>query len=553
MKNIFYVILIYFVVFLSSLGLAQEKKEPPTNKKEEKKLPELRERKYTIFGKEELEFKDAEKIINKIDFYKSKLVEESSLKLGITDRILGELSKTSQLFVTQKDYRNIVHLSFGRYKDLSLGVITGWIRNNDEIRLFSEINRNSGFIENSGFFTADINLDYTRLLNNYSSVDLNIDFNKHDYKFYSEVLDGLKRKLANISLISGLNIYKWKRTKMYLKGSLSFLSGKDDKELKETELKGIAEIKSYLSDISINGGVQYILNSNKIDGFENKSINGRLNYNFVQSYIEIRKRINENLAFWGGVKHYITEKYDTKEKIYPSVGLNLNFDKDTDIIINYRPEIIFKNSNQLLNENRFISFSSMPYFEYVDFNFITSVRKKFNKNIQIQGSYSLKKIENFGVYLLNSNYKKWEKNNDVKLKLNTLSADLKYVYNDKLNFSLLGEIYKFSSIEKLNKGNDIPYFPDYRFNLNLNYSLSKIKTFIKANGNLIGRRFFYEYENKKKLNPYLLLNICIGNDMINNFEIYFVMNNILNTRYEIWNGYQEPDFIMAGGFKYFWK
>ena len=541
---------------LKSSVLSQEKKEPPTKKRsvteqEKKKLPELKERKYTIYGTESLKFKDADKIANEIDIFRGNILNVSPLNLlGLKDRLLIGSKRTTQMLYLEGGFRNSAYLSAGKHKDIAFGLNFGRINDEDELRILSEIKRNSGFILNTDYFLGDFNIDFTRILNTYSSANINLIINKYDYKFYSGKNDGLQRNLLGLVLKSGLNYYKWEKTKIYINGDLSYFKGENDKILNERKIRGNLKVNSNYAGISLSGNISFTFNSHKLEQFENELINGTLNYNFLKSYIIGQKNIRKNINIFGGVKYYQAEDYIENEKVYPVFGIETDIFKDFKIFAHYEPEVKFFDSKDLIDENRFLSFSTMPYYEYINVNIVSGMRKRFNK-LTASGSVSYKEIENFGVYVLDNYFDKFIKIKGIKLKMQSFNFDLNYTYFDNLIFNFLGEINNVSSLEEFERGDKIPYFPLNKMTFNIHYFLDNIKADFLLGMNYIGKRFYYNPE-KESLDSYYLLNFALNKRIKDNSEIFLNLNNILDEKHEYWKGYLEPDFMVKCGFKYLW-
>ncbi|MFC1726311.1 hypothetical protein ACFL4T_11845 [candidate division KSB1 bacterium] len=543
-------------VFLIS-GYAQEKKEPPTKsktetKKDEKKLPELKERRYTIYGKERLDFIDADKSGVSLDIYRGGITGVTPLGLiNINDRITSGLKKGFGIFSLKSEYKNSVNISIGKYKDLVLGVNYGRVRDEDEARFFGEINRNSGFIPNSGYFSGDFDINYTRILNDYSSLNSELVINKYDYKFYSDALNGLDRKLMSLKLHSGLNFYKWERTKLYLNGVLSYFTGEDDKNLREVKAAGSISFNSVYSGFSLNGNLSYVFNSHDLENFNNELIDGTLNYNFINGHITGRKKFSDYIDVFAGIKYYFAEDFEKTEKIYPTFGFNLDLDNDLTILTHFDPVVRFVSAEELLGENRFLSFSTLPYYEFVKFKLTSGFRKKFIGKISAGAYLSFKEIENFGVYVLDNYYQKFTKNKGINFKLQTVSFDLAYDHNEYLSMMVAGEINNPGSIKNLEAGDNIPYYPLYNAGFNVEFAVPEITTSFLLNGNFTSKRFYYD-PDKQELDSYFLLDLKIYKKLMKNSQVYLNFSNLLNAEFESWNGFREPDFMMSGGFKILW-
>ena len=138
--------------------------------------------------------------------------------------------------------------------------------------------------------------------------------------------------------------------------------------------------------------------------------------------------------------------------------------------------------------------------------------------------------------------------NDIVL--HEVRALLNWRMNDYISvWSSTG--YKNYAITTSNIVDQIPYFPEFDFDLTIK-ALTGYGIELMLNGQYIGERFTSQVKDNDVLESYFIGSLFVSKKIGENFEIYGQLNNLFNTDYEIWKGYSAPQFNGWGGIKVLW-
>ena len=134
--------------------------------------------------------------------------------------------------------------------------------------------------------------------------------------------------------------------------------------------------------------------------------------------------------------------------------------------------------------------------------------------------------------------------------LHEIRALLNWRMNDYVSiWSSTG--YKNYEFTISNNVDQIPYLPVFDFDFTIR-ALLGYGIELMLNGQYIDERFTSQFKDNDVLDSYFIGSLSVSKKIGENVEIYGQLNNLLNTDYEIWKGYIEPQFNGWGGIKVFW-
>ncbi len=115
--------------------------------------------------------------------------------------------------------------------------------------------------------------------------------------------------------------------------------------------------------------------------------------------------------------------------------------------------------------------------------------------------------------------------------------------------------YFYGSVNYLNvqdsDSRKVPYYPGLKASLMYGYNFTQVwKGEVKINY-LSDRYADIENTDSRKLKSFFNLGLKISYSLQSNFGVFFELNNVLNTKRSIWEGYQEKPIDALLGFNYF--
>jgi outer membrane cobalamin receptor len=140
-----------------------------------------------------------------------------------------------------------------------------------------------------------------------------------------------------------------------------------------------------------------------------------------------------------------------------------------------------------------------------------------------------------------------------KIDLSIFRAMLNWRVNPKISVWAIARILDASIVES-RYASQIPYLPEFTFEYSLQASLGYGYRVV-LQGVSAGDRYASAFQGSQTvtvLKPYFIQNLEISKLINNRFEIFVILNNILDETYEIWQGYESPGFTGYGGIKLFW-
>jgi outer membrane receptor protein involved in Fe transport len=214
----------------------------------------------------------------------------------------------------------------------------------------------------------------------------------------------------------------------------------------------------------------------------------------------------------------------------------------------YNPRTKFYTVSDFVADNRYYNFSTADnIFEKYKISFNGSLKYEFGKYFEIIAGAKYAKIDNYIYYsdnLSSAGFFDLVTANDVK-KINVYS-------NANFHLGPFGYFYGEAAINdvKDNNGNYIPYTPKISASLVYGYNFK------------MGVGFKLKYDFKKDyytnivytqiISGYHNFAVSLNYEFIKNLSITLDLENLLNRKNYLWNGYEEKPFDIIAGIDYRW-
>lgn len=398
------------------------------------------------------------------------------------------------------------------------------------------------YIENSDYNISGIDASLNFYVNNQSSFlpGLNIrlagDFFRDTYKFYGSDDPTYKRETFNTFGVLSFQSDISKNVKYALSGKTELLELKDI-NFKENVYSAELDLDVMFSSYGIGTGGIY-----KFQDIDNSSIKSNNYYYGGNLYVIIEPSNGLKLKLGG---YY--SGIESKQFLAPFGTVSLKLDNNLTLFGKYQPNTEFFTYNDFIHVNKFIGVNSNENI-FQENNLNTSVLLKYQYmkyyEINVGASYAnvddlpyFDDSETKGVFLLN-------KVRDI----NRIQAYVNLLFHNGPSGFLYGEI-KYNRV-KFNSGKNVPYYPALSTGLIYGYDFGESLT---AKTKL---DFYFEnyadIENSIKLPTYIDWSLYLYYNLFGNLKLTVAVENLLNRKNYVYDGYLEKTLDIIGGVEYRW-
>ena len=423
-------------------------------------------------------------------------------------------------------------------------------------------------VPSSAWGNSDVNLWINHYFKNYA-LSFNSGYQNNFVHYYGGLQDLDIESLTSDDLKQNVNRYNGD---LYLKSHLkdvddvNFEAGlfyqhlSDNLETVEDRFIIDANATKYFEEgLSLNVGFIYdynknisvskplILDSISTDPRENNQENALLVINTALFFDldKLETKIGLDFAMDGSKLHLypiIEIKYPVIEKFFtPYVGIN--------------GKIVRNSFSSFFDENPYvISFAELKNTNQ-KFHFYGGIRGRISNRWSYDIAYSYESYQDFGLYVNDTLFSIENRFNVIydDVKLNRFYATINYRNNEKLNISLTGNIFNYTTAEQLFAWHK----PNAKVDLLVNYNLS--------NKFIIGFDLFYIGGRKAAslipvygitptqgiyvidLDSYVDVNLKFEYRYNSRLSAFIEFNNLLSSNYQMWYKYQvQPFFALIG-------
>jgi hypothetical protein len=525
---------IFLIVVFSSLILfAQDDKSKNPNVE----LPD-----FVITGQSKLNIKKVDKI--KPDFVSSVSEEFIKPRYSPEELEIGDFSnplKSDMGFLNDVSfYRGNITAGIGLYTiptvsanyayPFTNGILEGMF-NGDFIRAYED---------NSDRYRTRLGFNFTY----WSDIDgevfpgtqfnLNGDYGTTSFKFYSSDNPGERRSLnfGKFEVDLKNDFTKNFLFKLNLSNKVANITQEVYKE-NNLRLKGEALLK--LSVVNIGAAIDY----------RNHSIKNLLGDNSGKDFLLIRP--TAGLFFTKLIKGSFGWTFSrgarkTYNALYASVALKL--DKNITLFGEFAPTAEFLSPGNFVVKNNYFNVDSIGSIYWEKSNaFTASVKYEFDKYFQIDGGLKYYSSDAFPYFGSSSDSGKFDLH---YVNMKSISPYANFLFY----LGPFGEFY--SSIElsdiKDTEGNQIPYLPAFNLKASYTYKFSNGLTSI-ARMDYQSKRFA-DIKNNISIGDYFDLGLSFIYSFQPNLDLTLDINNLLNQKNYLWNGYKEIPLNIIIGVNY---
>jgi len=518
----------------------------------------------------------------------------------------GGIKMDQSIFYPTTNISNQFYSSYGKYNDINAGIKLRKHYIDDELFVDMDYRWNSGHVENSDYHFFRNTLTNIHRFNRYVQNKTQFTLTDNTYKFYGALInpqemrsrinldfssttgitgwelanlrwdagvrymDPDNSQLFNWGLWTDLNVSKTIGTSFFT-GNIKIISDRIEIPLNPDQLDSlhawveqnigqapILYLEKIRDDITNNELLSKSLFANVRSTVEhvfarNLKMKGGLNISYHNSN-------NEHGLIFGGNTISPVPPENELTSIYPILGMEFNLGPIGSIFGTFEPTLENVSLIQTMNTNPYINMSAPLTYRDVESNLKIGWKRSGTYDLSFETFYNYKDINNYGIFRPQDcgtdveNIGHWDIIYGNDIVLHEIRALLNWRINDNISiWSSTG--YKNYNFTKSNNADQIPYLPKFDFDFTI-IALPGYGIELMLNGQFISEQFTSQFiainNNDDIIEPYFISNLSISKKIGDHIEIYGQFNNLLNTEYEIWNGYNAPQFNGWGGIKVFW-
>ncbi len=289
--------------------------------------------------------------------------------------------------------------------------------------------------------------------------------------------------------------------------------------------------------VSIGGGGSYKVQkiNNNILGYK------RADYFNANGYVKFTNSKKFELKIGADYS-----QLDTNKLLSPKVVLSVFVEEGVALFISYGGGSKFVTRTTLMNENRYFQNGISNIFQKTKSDFRVAIKYDFSDVFEVNAGFHSASYDNYHYYEDIDNNNKFDVllSNDVKKMGGFL--------NIKINAKKYGEL--FANLEFQNvtdtSGSKLPYNPMLMGNLSYAYHF-KFGLYSKLKMNF--SRFTYtNLSNSASIPSYVNLELLVKYSLFNSLAVTCNLQNLLNKKYFLFEGYQAKPLDVIVGIEYRW-
>lgn len=407
--------------------------------------------------------------------------------------------------------------------DLSFKNVRDYVSNSDYstfgTKLFSSIfsDNNSDFLPGSTF-------------------NFGANYNYINYKFYGSITPEYNRSLHFSNIYFGYESFPSENFKLNFKIDDRMFYVKDI-NLFENNFNVDGFLQTGFKEFLVGGDVNYGNYYSKAD------LAGTSKYNFIKVNPYAEFNLSDNLTVRGGI---VYAHLGSKNLFSPTAAISMLFSKQVSFYGEIKPDAIVLDPRSLAEKNRFYEISTItPIMQKEKFRLKAALKYEYETYFEIDLGMQYADFEDYYFFSDTASTGFYSLDN---INAKSLSGFVNFLFHTGPN----GVFYGGLILENLKDGdgNYIPYSPSLKLNATYGYTF--------PGGFYIEPKLdFYSYcytniKNTDKISEYIDASFKFEYKLNYNFNIFSVINNLLDHKNYLWEGYLEKKLDLVFGINYKW-
>lgn len=378
----------------------------------------------------------------------------------------------------------------------------------------------------------------------YTNFKLHGDYNQTAYKLFAFTDSTQKRNLNQGNLSFSVNNFAGKSF-IYDLSIIDNYTSLSDENFSENTLRTNAMAKVLLQNVTLGAKINYT----------RQWLESRIDYPVAVEQHEARDFLNAQSTVGLEVTRLVRASFgfnyaSTKSQNFfsPYLAVALQVDKNLTFFGEYAPTAEFITAGDFLRKNEYLNNRSVINHYYKKSTLMNfAVKYEYDKYFQVDGGLN---------YFFASNYPYYDTLNSGKFGLKT--ADEVKSFTPYLNllfhpgpFGMFYGTVNLNDIRTTDISNSIiPYQPAIHAALAYSYNFDfGMQSGVKLD---FASKSYADIKNEKEIDPYINFSLNFSYKFMPNFSLTLQLNNLLNNKNYLWDGYRETPVDIIAGLIYRW-
>lgn len=564
LKNIF-----FFVLFLSSLSLAQEKKAAasqhevkiPQQESDEKKaeapLPKIDLPEFVITGQEQV----TAPTVKKESYDEEKIYSPEKPVAGSRQVSIGSEfePKQSKSFVKQPQPLN--GKIFAGIGFFTTPTLDGWFGQHDHSNSYvmnGYYQQSNGYVNNGDWWKGGFGLQGKYVMPDssnffpYMQTSGNMQYDRDAYKAFASPSPNRVRDLSYFAVSLGLGSryalpYRSLSGLDYV-GVLGFstYSAKDLRTSLENDFYLSGAASAQFENFALRGQIDYRITS--YDLLAPPSLSYHSGQWFVLR-LDGKSMLLPTLQLNFSVRQYLYRGTfgSASGRLYPQIDVRYFLLEGVSAFVQFAPSIQRNTLANTIQQNKYVDFNSPMLHTDIPAEVVTGMEVRLTDQWSAAGKFRYRFMNNYLTFLDSNDAKVWEVFYLSGVRSTVFDVSITYRSDDRMTVKTY-----IKSVHEQQKDSShvMPYVPSFSVGT-VFYRAFATGVNVEVTAEYCGSRFT-NFANTHSNAGYVYTGIKSDVLLFDRIRAYGELGNALSQKYFLWNGYQERTLYLMFGASYSW-
>ncbi len=234
-------------------------------------------------------------------------------------------------------------------------------------------------------------------------------------------------------------------------------------------------------------------------------------------------------------------------RLYPNIEIRYIFTDYASMVTGFAPSVERNTLSSLLKQNRYIYSNAQLLPTDTRVNLYLGMEISPAERITATAKLTHKQMNNYATFLDRDSAKVWEVLYLAGIQSTKFDLSAIYRFNQQQNVTAY---FSTQSVKQRDSSGMMPYLPKFTFG-SVYHHFFDFGLHLEAFAEYSSSRFT-DFGNTHSTAGYLASGVKGEIELFEHFRGFAELNNLLNQRYYIWNGYQERSIYLLLGISYNW-
>lgn len=237
----------------------------------------------------------------------------------------------------------------------------------------------------------------------------------------------------------------------------------------------------------------------------------------------------------------------TSGRLYPQIEFRYYLTEGAVIYAGFEPTVERNTLASIIKQNRYIDFNALVKPSDVTANVLAGMEFTPVDEITAKGKFSYKNINNYPTFLDTNGAKVWKVIYLSGVRSTKFDVSLLYRINTKQNVTAF---FSTQNVKQIDSFGVMPYLPKYSFGAAYHHYFD-FGLHVEGLAEYVASRYT-NFANTHSNAEYIFTSVKGDIELIERFRGYAEIQNLINQRYYVWNGFRERTVYVAFGVSYNW-